>query len=87
MNAAPDFAPDPSKANVDLYWIPLGAGGAGFVKLNGRMYEAIRAHRERRRELDIYHTALEVRVPEGRLIVENAWPKSRRRHRIPRCGC
>jgi hypothetical protein len=58
---------------IDLYWLPLGAGG-NFVRLNGRIYEAVKAHRERRRPLDLYHTALEVRVPEGRFIIENAWP-------------
>lgn len=62
-----------SKASIDLYWLPLGAGG-WFVRLNGRIYEAIRALLERRRPLDLYHSALEVRVPEGRFIVENAWP-------------
>ncbi|HEX6229829.1 MAG TPA: hypothetical protein VFZ41_10265 [Solirubrobacterales bacterium] len=27
-------------AAVDLYWLPLGAGGH-FVRLNGRIYEAL----------------------------------------------
>jgi len=27
-----------------------------------------------RRPLDLYHCALEVRVPEGRFVIENAWP-------------
>ena len=58
---------------IDLYWLPLGAGGH-FVRLNGRIYEAVKAFREQRRPLDLYHTALEVDVPEGRFIVENAWP-------------
>jgi hypothetical protein len=61
------------RASIDLFWIPLGAGG-WFVRLNGRIYEAIRAFRERRLRLDLYHTALEVRVPEGRFVIENAWP-------------
>ena len=42
---------------ADLYWIPLGAGG-WFVRLNGRIYEAITAFRERRSPLDLFHTAL-----------------------------
>ena len=29
---------------------------------------------QRRRPLDLYHTALVVRVPEGRSVVENCWP-------------
>ncbi|MGH8944931.1 MAG: hypothetical protein ACRDVL_02135, partial [Acidimicrobiia bacterium] len=37
-------------------------------------YEAIKARLERRRPLDLYHTALEVRLPEGRFIVETMWP-------------
>lgn len=59
---------------IDLFWIPLGAGGAALVRVNGRIYEAIKARTERRKPLDLYHTALEVRVPEGRYTVENGWP-------------
>jgi hypothetical protein len=29
---------------------------------------------ERRRPLDLYHSALEVCVPEGRFVIENSWP-------------
>jgi hypothetical protein len=42
---------------VDLYWIPLGAGGR-FVRRNGRVYEAIAAARAHRRPRDLYHAAL-----------------------------
>jgi hypothetical protein len=62
-----------SQAGVDLYWLPLGAGG-WFVRLNGRIYEAIEARLARRRPFDLYHSALEVRAPEGRFIIEMAWP-------------
>lgn len=66
--------PDTNTENgIDLYWLPLGAGG-WFVRLNGRVYEAAHALVERRRPLDLYHSALEVRVPEGRYIIENSWP-------------
>lgn len=65
-------APLPA-TSIDLYWLPLGAGGH-FVRLNGRVYEAIQAWRERRPPLDLYHSALEVRVPEGRFVIEMAWP-------------
>lgn len=58
---------------VDLYWLPLGAGGH-FVRLNGRVYEGIHAWRERRRAFDLYHSALQVYVPEGRFVIETAWP-------------
>lgn len=64
-----------SRWGIDLYWIPLGAGGSGFVRLNGRIYETLAALRGRRRRLDIYHTALEVHVPEGRFVVETMWPR------------
>ena len=67
------LSPEPA-TSIDLYWIPLGAGGAGFVRFNGRVYEAIKARIERRQPLDLYHTALEVRVTGDRFIVENAWP-------------
>ena len=61
------------QARVELYWLPLGAGG-WFVRLNGRIWEAIHARLEHRRPLDLYHTALVVRVPQGRFVVENCWP-------------
>jgi hypothetical protein len=44
-------------AGIELYWLPLGAGG-WFVRLNGRIWEAIHALLEHRRPLDLYHTAL-----------------------------
>jgi len=58
---------------IDVYWLPLGAGG-WFVRLNGLIYERILARREHRLPLDLYHSALEVRVPEGRYVIEDAWP-------------
>jgi hypothetical protein len=65
---------EPVAARIDLYWIPLGAGGVGFVRLNGWIYEAVKARTERRRPLDLFHTALEVQLAGERFIVENAWP-------------
>jgi hypothetical protein len=41
---------EPSGAAIDLYWLPLGAGGH-FVRLNGRIYEGIRAFLDRRRAI------------------------------------
>jgi hypothetical protein len=61
------------QAGIELYWLPLGAGG-WFVRLNGRIWETIQALWQRRRPLDLYHTALVVRVPAGRFVVENCWP-------------
>jgi hypothetical protein len=66
-------APAAAEACVELHWLPLAAGG-WFVRLNGRIWEAIHARREHRRPLDLYHTALVVRVLEGRYVVENCWP-------------
>jgi hypothetical protein len=56
---------------IELYWLPLGAGGH-FVRLNGRVYEAVAARLERRAPCDLYHSALVVSVPEGRFVIEQA---------------
>jgi hypothetical protein len=57
------------RTGVDLYWLPLGAGGHS-VRLNGRVFEAVAARLDRRTARDLYHSALEVRVPEGRFVIE-----------------
>jgi hypothetical protein len=44
-------------ASVDLYWLPLGAGGH-FVRWNGRLYEWWAARREQRALGDLYHCGL-----------------------------
>jgi hypothetical protein len=56
-------------AAVDLYWLPLGAGGH-FVRLNGRAYEALAARLQRRPACDLYHSALQVELPEGTYVIE-----------------
>jgi hypothetical protein len=61
----------PSGAAIDLYWLPLGAGGHS-VRLNGLVYEALAARLGQRPVCDLYHSALEVRVPEGRFVIESA---------------
>jgi hypothetical protein len=58
-------------ASVDLFWLPLGAGGHS-VRLNGRVFEALAARLDRRDRCDLYHSALEVRVPEARFVIEQA---------------
>jgi hypothetical protein len=58
-------------AGVDLYWLPLGAGGH-FVRLNGRAYEALTARVQRRPARDLYHSALQVELPEGAFVIEQA---------------
>jgi hypothetical protein len=42
---------------VDLFWLPLGAGGHS-VRLNGRLYEAVAARLERRAPCALYHAVL-----------------------------
>lgn len=54
---------------VELYWIPLGAGG-NFVRLNGRVYEAILAAIQRRPRCELYHSALVIFAPDGRYTIE-----------------
>jgi hypothetical protein len=51
--------------------LPLGAGGH-FVRLNGRLYEAMAARVQRRPAYDLYHSALQVEVPEGTFVIEQA---------------
>lgn len=76
----PVFAPSPCRegagpqvGSVDLCWLPLGAGGH-FVRLNGRVYEALSARRDGRPAQDLFHSALEIRLPECRWVIEMAWP-------------
>ena len=61
---ASEFVP-----GVDLYWLPLGAGGHS-VRFNGRAFEAVAARLDRRKPCDLYHSALAVRVREGAFVIE-----------------
>jgi hypothetical protein len=56
---------------VDLYWIPLGAGGHS-VRFNGRVFEAIEAARKHRRRCDLYHAALVIELDGDRYTIEVA---------------
>jgi hypothetical protein len=58
-------------AAVDLYWIPLGAGGHS-VRHNGRVFEALVAARERRPRYDLYHAALVIESGGDRYTIEVA---------------
>jgi hypothetical protein len=60
-----------SRSSVDLYWLPLGAGGHS-VRLNGLVFEAVAARLQRRPPRALYHAGLVVHVPEGRFVVEQA---------------
>jgi hypothetical protein len=57
--------------SVDLYWLPLGAGGR-CVRLNGRVFEAVVARREHRTACDLYHSALEIHLGPTRWVIEMA---------------
>jgi hypothetical protein len=63
---------------VDLYWLPLGAGGH-VVRANGRLYEALAARLQHRERRDLYHAALEVHVAGDRYVIEQAPAWSLRR--------
>lgn len=58
-------------ATVNLYWLPLGAGGH-CVRLNGRAFEAVSAWRQRRDRCDLYHSALEIQLGAARYVIEMA---------------
>jgi hypothetical protein len=58
-------------AAVDLYWLPLGAGGH-FVRLNGRVFEAVTARLQRRPVRDLYHSALQVHLGADTYVIEQA---------------
>ena len=61
----------PAPGGIDLYWLPLGAGGHS-VRWNGIVYEALAALHERQRSQDLYHSALEVRHGGRRYVIEMA---------------
>jgi hypothetical protein len=56
---------------IDVYWLPLGAGGRS-VRWNGRAYEALLAWRDHRPPRALYHSALEARVDGVRYVIEMA---------------
>jgi hypothetical protein len=63
--------PDAQGTSVDLYWLPLGAGGRS-VRWNGRLYEAAAARRERRAVRNLYHSALQVQQHGRTFVIEMA---------------
>jgi hypothetical protein len=56
---------------VDLYWLPLGAGGHS-VRFNGRVFEAVGAWLHHRTRQDLYHSALIVTLDGHRYVIEQA---------------
>jgi len=72
MEMSESVEPDSAPGAVDLFWLPLGAGGYS-VRLNGRVFEAVAARVQHRSARDLYHSALELRLPSrGRFVVEQA---------------
>lgn len=65
-----DASPQPL-ATVDLMWIPLGAGQR-VVRASGKTFEALSAAVHRRPTCDLYHSALNIVVPEGEYVIEMA---------------
>ena len=61
----------PACSRIDLYWLPLGAGGHS-VRWNGRLYEALAAWHEHRPPRGLYHSALEVAHADSRYVIEMA---------------
>ena len=61
----------PPPAAVDLYWLPLGAGGHS-VKYNGRVFESVAARLQHRPSCDLYHAALEITLNSERWVIEMA---------------
>jgi hypothetical protein len=68
------------RTGIDLYWLPLGAGGHS-VRWNGRVFEAVAALLDGRKRCDLYHSALQVYVPEARFVIEQApvWREDKER--------
>jgi (2S)-methylsuccinyl-CoA dehydrogenase len=59
-----------TSTGVDLYWIPLGAGGR-VVRLSGKLFEELSALVHHRAPRDLYHAALEDWwVPAANLVGE-----------------
>jgi hypothetical protein len=66
-----DGVDDTAPAAVDLFWIPLGAGGR-VVRHVGAIYEAASALLSRRPRTQLFHTALVVRIAETSWVIESA---------------
>ena len=56
---------------IDLYWLPLGAGGH-CVRFNGRVYEFLSAQRRHRARSDLYHCALLLHLDGDTYSIEMA---------------
>ncbi len=54
---------------IDILWIPLGAG-AHAARVSGRIFEGAAAALGGRPRRDLYHSALQVHMPEGVYVIE-----------------
>jgi len=54
---------------IDLFWLPLGAGGR-FVRWNGRVYEWLLARREQRTPANLLHSGLTLSLDDIVYAVE-----------------
>lgn len=61
-------------SRIDLYWIPVGAGGREIVRICARLYEIVAAALQRRKPQALFHTALVITGGSARRVVECAWP-------------
>jgi hypothetical protein len=55
--------------SVDLYWLPLGAGGR-VVRVNGKVFEFVAAAVGRRKRRDLFHSALVVNSDGAQYTIE-----------------
>ncbi|MGY3556458.1 hypothetical protein ACVWY6_004683 [Williamsia sp. R60] len=72
---------------VELYWLPLGAGGH-VVKHTGRLFEMVFACREHRTARPLYHSALRVTTGIRTFAIEMApvWNNSAARRGVVATG-
>lgn len=63
--------------DVQLWWLPLGAGGSPVVRASGGLYEALTSWREHREPLSLFHSALRVVVDDVPFVIEvtPAWSR------------
>jgi len=68
-----------TEARLDLWWLPVGAGGHVVIHTS-RWWELIEAKKERRAPRPLFHAALEVFVGDVRHLIEMApaWGVPRR---------
>lgn len=89
MMSTPVPVPSPltARGSIDLYWLPLGAGGHS-VRWNGRLYEVLAAWREHRPAQSLYHSALEVMYGGSMYVIEMApvWNETARDWGVVREG-